>query len=175
MLFVACDFDFIPLLILQNTLGPTLTYIPALDRRVHRDWHVIFLHCFKIPKKREEWFEVLEDEFDVDELINWLAWLRSESRNTPFNVNNCWLGLHQLTNFFHYYLDLRSIINTRFPATCFTSTSATDWRSKYRWIRYLTQPGYCRRSNVHLSCSMNIALRWTYYYIHRWFFIISCL
>ena len=41
---------------------------------------------------------MLEDEFDVDELICSLVCMRLGFSNTSFNVNNCWLGLPQLIN-----------------------------------------------------------------------------
>ena len=41
---------------------------------------------------------MLEDEFDVDELMSSLICLRSWFRSSSFIVKNCWLGLLHLTN-----------------------------------------------------------------------------
>ena len=89
MLFVARYFDLLLLLLLQNALRSTLPYIPALEIRVHRGRHVLVLNYFVRSKRRGEWFKVLEDEFDIDELINSLVCLRPGFRNTFFNVKNC--------------------------------------------------------------------------------------
>lgn len=49
-------------------------------------------------KGQEQRLKVLDDKFNVDELISSFAYLTSRLLNTSFKVNNCWLGLSQLTN-----------------------------------------------------------------------------
>ena len=54
MLFVARVYDFLALLLLQNVLGTTLLYIPALDIIVRRDQDVLDLHYLIRSKRRGE-------------------------------------------------------------------------------------------------------------------------
>ena len=89
ILFVARDFDFLPLLLLQNKLLSILPYLPVLDIRVRLARLPLVLNCFMTSNRRREWFKVLEDEFDVDELIRSLVCLRSRFRNTSFNGKHC--------------------------------------------------------------------------------------